>query len=266
MKRIALAGAIALISLIGCSDDSSGPAMTGSGVPVAVFGKAGMPGGSGRILKSDGTTGPVDSIRVAYTIVVLKDIAFRYSIDTVLVPDSSQCEREDREEYEGKEYGHYQKMRFRGPFVVELPNNTPIQIALDTIPPGTYNGIKFKLHKLHSKDVADNPLFPDSLVGYSVVVAGMVFYSGSSAGTPFVFKTDINEGFKVRGNFVVEEGSNLVPYVLDFRMDAWFDGRTRVLDPNNFDDRRFIRWNIKHALKDLLKGGRDMDHDGDPDD
>lgn len=266
MKKIVLAGAMALIFLIGCADNTSGPGAMGSGVPVAVLGKAGTAGGSTVFQKSDGTTGTVDSIRVAYTIVVLKDIAFRYSIDTVMVPDSVECDREDRDDHGGEDHDQFQRFRFKGPFVVDLPNNTPIQIALDTIPPGTYDGIRFKLHKLNAKDVAGNPLLPDSLVGSSVVVTGMVFYTGASAGTPFVFRANINEGFKVRGKFVVEQGSNMVPYVLDFRMDTWFDGRTRVLDPNNADDRRFIRWNIKHAFKDLLKGGRDMNHDGDPDD
>ncbi len=266
MNKILLAGAIALISLIGCTDNTTGPSGSGSGVPVAVFAKAGTGGGSFSLGKSDGTTGTVDSIRVTYTIVVLKDIAFRYSIDTVMVPDSEQCEREDRDEHGGEDHDQFQRFRFKGPFVVNLPNNQPIQIALDTIPPGTYDGIRFKLHKLNAKDVAGNPLLPDSLVGTSVVVTGMVFYTGASTGTPFVFKANINEGFKVRGDFVVTEGTHLIPFVLDFRMDTWFDGRTRVLDPNNADDRRFIRSNIKHAFKDLLKGGRDMNHDGNPDD
>jgi hypothetical protein len=267
MKRITVASVIALVVLVGCSDNSSGPrATSGSGVPVAVTGVAGLNGGSGQLLKSDGTTGTVDSIRVTSSIIILKNIAFHSRIDTVQVRDSSEVDRDDQNE-EGEQYhkdDHGGMERFRGPFVVELLNNTPTQIALDTIPPGTYDGIKFVLHKLHRRDVVTNPLFPDSLVGYSVVVSGTVFYAGQS-GTPFVFRTDINEEFKVRGDFVVEEGSNLVPYVLDFQMNTWFDGRTRVLDPNGFFDRWMIRWNIKHAFKDLMKGGRDWNHDGHPD-
>ena len=76
---------------------------------------------------------------------------------------------------------------------------------------------------------------------------------------------DINEEFKVRGDFVVEEGSNFVPYALDFQMNTWFKGRTRVLDPNSYWDRMVIRYNIKHAFKELMKGGRDWNHDGHPD-
>jgi hypothetical protein len=272
MKRIAMAGFIGLVCLIGCADNTSGPrATSGASVPVAVMGVAGLDGGSGPLMKSNGTEGMIDSLRVTSSIIILKDIAFHSHIDTAQVRDSSEVEREDMDEereqhdgehHDGKGYGNTE--HFRGPFVVELLNNTPTQIALDTIPPGTYDGIKFVLHKLHRHDVVTNPLFPDSLVGYSVVVSGNVFYAGQG-GTPFVFKTDINEEFKVRGDFVVEEGSNLVPYALDFQMNTWFDGRTRILDPNSYMDRRIIRWNIKHAFKDLMKGGRDWNHDGHPD-
>jgi hypothetical protein len=263
MKKIGLIGTVALLALIGCTDKSSEPAANGSGVPVAIYGSAGLEGGTVQMMKSDGTTGTIDSIRVASAIIVLKDIAFHTNIDTVHVKDSTEVECDDRDEERG--IYHRAMQHFRGPFVVELLNNTPTQIALDTIPPGNYDGIKFVLHKLHRRDLTANPLFPDSLVGYSVVVSGQVFPAGDSLGAPFVFKADINEEFRVRGDFVVPEGNNLVPYALDFKMDTWFDGRTRVLDPNSFWDRRIIRWNIKHAFKDLMKGGRDWNHDGHPD-
>lgn len=269
MKKILPAGILALLFVTGCSDNSSGPsANSGAGVPVGVYGIAGLDGGAVPLMKTDGTAGAVDSIRVVSTIIVLKDIAFHSHIDTVHVRDSSDVERDDRDEEEGEHHEgeHHEGIQhFKGPFVVELLNNTPKQIALDTIPPGNYDGIKFVLHKLRHRDVTVNPLFPDSLVGYSVVVSGNVFYAGK-AGTPFVFKADINEEFKVRGDFVVAPGSDLVPYALDFKMNTWFDGRTRVLDPNSFMDRWRIRWNIKHAFKDLMTGGRDWNHDGHHDD
>jgi len=263
MRRISLALVTALLFATGCTEKSSEPQATGGNVPVEVLGIAGLESGAVQMMKSDVTTGAVDSIRVASTIIVLKDIAFHSRIDTVTVKDSTEVACDDRDEERG--YYHRSMEHFRGPFIVELLNNTPTQIALDTIPPGNYDGIKFVLHKLHRRDVATNPLFPDSLIGYSVVVSGNVFYTGDSVGTPFLFKADINEEFKVRGDFTVEAGSNLVPYALDFQMDTWFNGRTRILDPNNFWDRHWIRWNIKHAFKSLMRGGRDRNHDGRPD-
>ena len=263
MKKIGLVAVAGLLLLMGCSEKSAGPTGNGSGTPVALYGTAGIEGGQVQMMKSDGTTGAVDSIRVGSAIVVLKDIAFHSHIDTVHAKDSTEVYCDDRDEERG--IFHWRMERFRGPFIVELMNNTPTQIALDTIPPGKYDGIKFVLHKLHRRDVAANPLFPDSLIGYSVVVSGKVYYAGDTAATPFVFKANINEEFKVRGDFTVEEGSNLVPYALDFQMDSWFNGRTRVLDPNNFWDRFVIRWNIKHAFKSLMRGGRDWNHDGHPD-
>ncbi len=49
------------------------------------------------------------------------------------------------------------------------------QIVPDTVPPGKYDGIRFVLHTLHRRDIAANPLFPDSLVGYCIVVSRGVF-------------------------------------------------------------------------------------------
>jgi hypothetical protein len=266
MRRTVLSGVFALAFILGCADDNpGGPGTDATAVPVAIYAAAGSAGGPVRLAKSGGTAAAVDSIHVALTTVVLRDIAFRYRVDTVQVADSTQCVKRDRDEYEHGWKDYRVTTRFRGPFVVTLPNNVPVKIALDTIPPGTYDGITFTLHKLHPKDVSADSTLPDSLVGYSVVIFGQVFYKGDSTGRQFMFKADINEAFKVRGDFVVPAGSNEVPYVLDFKMDAWFDGGSRMLDPNSAFDRRWIRWNIKHALKDLMRGGRDWNHDGHPD-
>ncbi|MBK7260191.1 MAG: hypothetical protein IPI01_20775 [Ignavibacteriae bacterium] len=96
-----------------------------------------------------------------------------------------------------------------------------MQIAVDTITPGQYSGLKFNIHKLRMSDVTRDPLLPDSLVGYSVVVAGSVKYPGG-AWVPFVFKTDINEDFKVKGDFTVADGQTVTPYVLKFDLGSWF--------------------------------------------
>lgn len=277
MKSVLAVGVGLALLLAGCSSDGSGPsANTGNGALVSVTASA--TGGSGlvslgRSSTETGTLTSIDSIKIDQALIVLKDIAFKGRIDTVHTMDSLEVEKdyEHEMEYE-RAFGmkwddHYRDrgIHFRGPFLVVLEDTTPVQIALDTIPPGTYNGIKFKIHRLRSKDLLNNPALPDSMVGYSVAVSGSV-KDTSGTWTPFLFKANIDEEFKARGNFVVNPGDKLVPYALKFDLASWFTTPGgRVLDPNDWRDRMWIRYLIKASLKDRLWCGRDDNHDGDPD-
>ncbi len=269
MKNIVVLAALgATLAVVGCSDNTSGPqTASGGAVPVVVTASAMSSTGPLQLGKVSGSASPlavVDSIRIDDALLIFKDISFAPGIDTVHELDSAKCEWEDEQE----EHGGGEKVEhvhFKGPFLVVLHNNAPVQVAVDTIPPGVYDGITFKIHRLRRSDVMRNPLLPDSLVGYSIVISGAVKYSGGDW-TPFVFKTDINEAFKVRGNFTVMPGDKLVPYVLQFDIASWFtDPSGRILDPNGTMDRYMIRHAIKSALGGGMRGGRDHDDDGRPD-
>ncbi len=268
MKKFLLFAGM-LILIAGCTDQTTGPGSLGGNVMVKLTATPGSSAGAvqlGKDASVSGVDATVDSLYVTSATIVLKDIAFTGGIDTVRSRDSVVCEREDdMDEHEGWQDKGF-RVNFKGPFIVDMTNGTPTQITLDTIPPGTYNGIRFSIHRLRSRDVMLNPSFPDSLVGYSIVVRGNVRYSGGTF-MPFVFKADINQEFKVKGNFVVAQGDNNVPYVLNFDMASWFKAPSgRVLDPNNFMDRFLIRWMIKSALGGGIHGGRDQNDDGHPDD
>lgn len=273
MKRIVwFAGMLVLIA--GCSDQTSGPGGSlGGNVLVKLTATPGASSGAVQLSKtSDGWWGggapsTVESLYVQSATIILKDIAFTGGVDTVRTRDSVACERDEEAEEHGEWHKKGLRIHFRGPFLVDLTNGTPTQITLDTIPPGSYNGIRFLVHKLRSKDVMANPAFPDSLVGYSIVVRGFIRYAGGNDSS-FVFKTNINEEFKVKGNFVVSPGDNVVPYVLNFDMASWFqDYQGRVLDPNNYMDRFRIRYAVMAALggKSRMCGGKDRDDNGYPD-
>lgn len=267
MKRLPLFAGM-LILIAGCSDQTTGPGSLGGNVMVKLTATPGASAGAVQLAKTAGVTGvdaTVDSLYVSSATVVLKDIAFTGGIDTLRARDSVVCEREDdMDEHEGWQDKGF-RVNFKGPFIVDMTNGTPTQITLDTIPPGTYNGIRFSIHRLRSRDVMMNPSLPDTLVGYSIVVRGIIRYSGGTD-MPFVFKTDINQEFKVKGNFVVSAGDNAIPYVLNFDMASWFKAPNgRILDPNSFMDRFWIRWAIKSALGGRMHGGRDRDNNGDPD-
>jgi hypothetical protein len=255
----------ASLLLASCKDNSTAPVSTDQNVLVQMTAAPGQSAGRirlGKVSGSLGTLAAIDSLTVDSAMIVLKDIAFMPAVDTAKTRDSVDCSRDDdAEEHEGM----FPRVHFKGPFLVQLYNGQPSQITLDTIPAGSYNGIKFVIHKLRMKDVVKNPTFPDSLVGYSIVIKGSLKYAGASR-TPFLYKADIDEEFKVRGNFVVSPGDKLVPYVLNFDMASWFtDPSGRILDPGSFPDRWIIRQAIKAALKGRVHGGRDFNHDGDPD-
>ena len=255
------------LMLLGCSQNTTGPDSGTSGSLVRLTASGGSGLGSirlGKLTGIDHTLASVDSLIITHAIIVLKDVKFLLAPDSVHMRDSTECERDDDAEEHGEGKGD-SSLHFKGPFIVVLLDSTPVQIALDTIAPGLYSGIKFNIHKLRSKDVNRNPLFPDSLLGYSVAVAGLAKYP-VGGWAPFLFKADINEDFKAKGDFIVAAGQTLTPYVLKFDLVSWFrstDGR--LLDPNDPDDRRGIRHAIKASLKGRMAGGRDKDNDGHPD-
>jgi hypothetical protein len=251
----------------GCKDGSTSPLTTDQNVLIRMTATPGKSAGSivlGKVSGTGSVLATVDSLFIDSAMVVLKDITFKSVVDTVQTRDSSNCDKDDDAEDHGGE-GSARRVHFKGPFLVRLYNGQPVLIALDTIPAGSYDGIKFEIHKLRMQDVLKHPSFPDSLVGYSIVIFGRVKYAGAPS-VPFVFKTDINEEFKVKGNFVVAPGVKIVPYVLNFDLTSWFNaGFGRILDPNSLSDRRLIRQAIKAALKGWVHGGRDFNEDGDPD-
>ena len=257
----------AFVLLAGCKDNSTAPVTGDQNVLVkmtAALGHSADPIRLGKVSSPQGTLAAIDSLTVESALIVLKDIAFIPAVDTAQTRDSLRCwHDDDAEEHEGEKMSP--RIHFKGPFLVQLLSGQPTQITLDTIPAGMYNGIKFVIHKLRMKDVMRNPSFPDTLLGYSIVIKGSVKYAGASA-TPFVYRADIDEEFKVKGNFIVSPGDRLVPYVLNFDMASWFSGQDgRILDPGSFPDRWIIRQTIKAALKGRVHGGRDFDDNGDPD-
>lgn len=263
---IAIVG-MSMLVLAGCTKNTMGPESgSGTSVPVRVVASAGSSArlvGFGKSSALAGTLAAADSIQISEALLVVKDIKFISHSDTVHARDSSQCERDDDEDWHGR--GDTNHVRLRGPFLVTLHDTTAVQVAADTIPPGVYDGITFQIHKVNPHDVMMNPSLPDSLNGYSIIVTGMVHYAGGSW-APFEFRTNLNEEYKVKGNFVVSAGDRFVPYALKFDLSLWFkDSSGRVLDPNDFIARNMIRFAIRAALGGHMLGGRDDDDDGRPD-
>jgi hypothetical protein len=259
LKKVILLGLISIAILInGCT---KGTEPSENLVPVELALKGETAGGI-----TFAKTFAIDSIKIDYAIIVLRWIQFKQNIDTV--KEDSLWDDHDMNMYQRKlkMMDDDPVIRFKGPFLVTLRNNEPTPIAVDSLPPGNYNGIKFKVHALVPYDLQRNPAIPDSFLGKSIYVKGKIYQDG--AWKDFVFSTGrVNTEFKIKGDFTITESDRNIPYVLVFDLTSWFiDPQTgRLLDPSVPGDQGKIISNIVLSLKGKSRGGKDRNRDGRPD-
>lgn len=246
----------------GCSNDSTGPASNSNVNLIASFSKAsGVPG----LFKMNGTLA-ADSLRIDSAVVILHRIKFEGKIDSVIV-DTTGTTSDDAGELE---------VTFRGPFVLHVRDTVAIDFANQALPAGTYDGVKFKIHRLQrgeshvdsDEQEGRRRVSVDSLpYGSSVMVWGIV--KKNSAWTSFAYAYDGELEFKVKGNFTVSEATNSIAIALSFNMGLWFKHPSTgaLLDPTDVSSNN--RGLIKEAIKKSFeqgRGGHDRDRDGHPED
>ena len=144
-----------------------------------------------------------------------------------------------------------------GPFLVDLSgasldSGKPAQLAVGSLPAGTYKEIKFKIHKPSSSESTDPAIQAMAAANASIIVDGTI------DGTAFTFTTSMDVEQEVEGSFALTSGSNL-----DLNVDpsGWFGGSVR-LDPRDSSVEGQIESNIQHSFKAF----RDDNHDGHDDD
>ncbi len=262
-KHLPLIAGFAL-AVAGCAKDN-GPVSAGTNPQVSLSASfsAASPG---MILAKTVNSLAIDSLRIDSAVVIFDRIKFESHIDTVSV-DSTGMGREDDSDA---------NITFRGPFLVHIRDTVSIDFASQTLPPGTYDGIKFKVHRLQPGEQHEDSdehegrhaAPPDSSVyGSSVTVWGAVLKNG--VWTPFTLHYDGELEFKIKGNFVVSAATNSVNIALNFDMGAWFkDPSTgQMLDPTDQSFANLERF--REAIQRSFghgHGGRDDNHDGHPDD
>lgn len=244
--------------LFGCSDGFLNPANGTAPVSLsATFTTAGTPASLG---KGSGFLA-ADSIHIDSALVVFSKIEFESEIHS---SDS------------GSEHESEMEVTFTGPFMVHVRNSDPIVFTSQVLPAGTYNSIKFRLHKLSSDDNhydSDDdhhqymPSGGSPYVGSSIIVWGQVYTGG--AWQQFTFETTLEASYRVRGTFVVDESIQTIPVTLNFNIGAWFVDPTTgaLLDPTDGSSGNMFR--IHEAIRTSLAGGscgRDDNRDGHPDD
>jgi hypothetical protein len=145
-----------------------------------------------------------------------------------------------------------------GPFVAEWDSTGEQIISTVTIPPGTYDRIKFEIHKLDdNKDASllNDPIFGDFVNGgrYTAIIDGWSYVNGVAY--RFQFRTSRTENIMVFLNPSVTFGAGQttnVALIFDPKIVFARAGQ-RPLDPRDTDNGKDIEKLIKDALKALKK-------------
>jgi hypothetical protein len=141
-----------------------------------------------------------------------------------------------------------------GPFVVDLNLNGSVNtVALTNIPAGTYNGVKFEIHRIGRFETIPDSEFIDSTCGergYSIIA------SGTYLGTHFIFKS--RHSFNQRVLFpspitVTENGFINVTLTVD--PYSWFKFNGNYIDPNNPANYELINQLIRESFGHCFREG-----------
>lgn len=133
-------------------------------------------------------------------------------------------------------------------------------LTTSKIPVGTYDRIKFEIHKLDANeinaiDLTAHPEFSEFVKdnGFSVFVKGTYDndISDNINATPFVFRSRLNEVQEYFLNRLLEvkEGQGVVDVHLTILTDRWFIVDGVLVDPTNANSDPRIDDNIKNSIK-----------------
>ncbi len=148
-----------------------------------------------------------------------------------------------------------------GPFVVNLDLTGTINtVSVVNIPNGTYDEIKFEIHKVDGNETPPDPEFKDGTNNdqrYSVIVKGT--FNGNS----FVYKSKKSASQKIKlTSPVAIDGTKTFNVTLTVDPSKWFNNNGTILDPTNTANENIIDNLIHDTIKDVFK---DDNKDGDPD-
>ena len=147
-----------------------------------------------------------------------------------------------------------------GPYMLKANLQTGVNtITSGMIPEGTYDKVKFEIHKLENNETPPDPEFADSTNRYSIVV------KGSYLGVPFIFKSDKSAHQKLtfpNSLVVTAETSNITILMMPY---VWFIKNGVYMDPNLSANKNDIENNIKNNINNNFKAFKDNDKNGIPD-
>lgn len=147
-----------------------------------------------------------------------------------------------------------------GPFVLFLNLSSDLNyISTALIPAGSYDKIKFEVHKLNDPEAIPDPEFADANGRYSVIVKG--WYQGNY----FIYKSSksAHQILHFPNDFPISVAqSNITMIVKPY---IWFLKDGTYLDPRISANSNDIDNNIKDNIKNNFKAFKDNDKNGLPD-
>jgi len=148
-----------------------------------------------------------------------------------------------------------------GPYVLYLDLSTNVNvISVGFVPAGTYDKVRFMVHKLDDNETAPDPDFVDANGRYSVVVRGRY------AGVDFIYKSNKSAHQKLSFpnalHVSLSEKSNITLLVKPY---IWFISGGIYLNPSDPNSRNIIDNNIKDNINNNFKIFVDNDRNGVPD-
>ena len=148
-----------------------------------------------------------------------------------------------------------------GPFVIHLnPNGINNEVMISNIPPGSYDRIRFEIHKVEDSETPPDPDFKDGESGsdrYSVII------KGSFNGNPFIYKSrrSTYQDIELQTPITIED-SKSVNLTITVNPYSWFFDEGGYLDPSDPSNESEIEMSIEHSFKDAFQ---DNNKDGSPD-
>jgi hypothetical protein len=216
------------------------------------------------------TQAPVGvSARIAPSFSILND-TFTVGANTLVITKAQlvlrnirlkQAETANCEEVEPKPAGCEEFKA--GPIVLDLPltPGASPQVTVN-IPPGTYNKVEFKIHKVSDGDtafLAANPTFANK----------SIHVEGTYNGTPFTFDTDmdVEQEMELTTPLVIADTTTSTNLTVRVDLSTWFKTAAGALiDPstanNGGANNGVVTENIQHSFKAF----RDHEKDGGDDD
>ena len=148
-----------------------------------------------------------------------------------------------------------------GPFVLFLNLSSSINfISSAIIPAGSYDKIKFEVHKLGDNEAVPDPEFADANGRYSVIVKG--WYLGNY----FVYKSTKSAHQKLSFPTVISLTSdNISNVTMIVKPYIWFIENGIYIDPRDPVNSNDIDNNIKDNINQNFKAFKDNDKNGLPD-
>jgi hypothetical protein len=144
-----------------------------------------------------------------------------------------------------------------GPYLLDLSGATldgAVSKVLDAgFTPGTYNEIKFEVHRPESGETGANADLKDLIDAQASILV-----DGTIDGAAFTFKTAVTAEQKFEGNVVLAAGSNLT---LNVDAGSWFTANGARLDPRDEANRSQIENNIQKSFKAFKDDNRDGHED-----